>query len=40
VSTQRAVEAIRALDQSDRTGMIVVVDGAADEWRPLDRAAS
>jgi NAD(P)-dependent dehydrogenase (short-subunit alcohol dehydrogenase family) len=39
VATQRAVDAVRALDQSDRTGMLVVVDGAADEWRPLDAAA-
>ena len=36
VSTQRAVDAIHALDTSDRTGVLLVVDGERDEWRDLD----
>lgn len=36
VSTQRAADAIHALDASERTGALLVVDGEQDEWRDLD----
>lgn len=38
VSVARAAAAIRALDESTRTGELLVVDGDRDEWRQLDQA--
>lgn len=40
VSVDRAVDAIHALDTSDRTGQLLIVDGEQDEWHPLDASFS
>lgn len=36
VSVDRAVDAIRSLDVSDRTGQLLIVDSEQDLWHPLD----